>query len=160
MVIFNDTFWSFFSGLGSNLNGVGKIGCLEVATMVIRAMILGSAACSNKYLCFDRSIYKLGHHPSPQSFWMFLALTWLLVQGSMMQLMPGGASSVRKGIEQKHLTYVNMQIINLCYKILYGLYDVYKSTFWRKHTTCTYSSYIIGCYFTLPCLLKYLLAQS
>ncbi|KAJ6857396.1 hypothetical protein NC651_038945 [Populus alba x Populus x berolinensis] len=34
--------------------------------MVIRAMILGSAACSNKYLCFDRSIYKLGHHPSPQ----------------------------------------------------------------------------------------------
>ncbi|KAL9377019.1 hypothetical protein Peur_031139 [Populus x canadensis] len=43
-------------GLGSNLNGVGKIGCLEVATMVIRAMILGSAACSNKYMCFDRSI--------------------------------------------------------------------------------------------------------
>jgi len=56
LVDFYDTFWSFFSGLGSNLNGVGKIGCLEVATMVIRAMILGSAACSNKYLCFDRSI--------------------------------------------------------------------------------------------------------
>jgi hypothetical protein len=35
MVDFYDTFWSFFSGLGSNLNGVGKIGCLEVATMVI-----------------------------------------------------------------------------------------------------------------------------
>jgi hypothetical protein len=122
----------------------------------IRAMILGSAACSNKYLCFDRSI-NLGTIPVHKVSECSLHWHDCLCKVAWCNWCLEEFGTER---EQKHPTYVNMQIINLCYKILYGLYDVYKSTFWRKHTTCTYSSYIIGFYFTLPCLLKCLLAQN
>ena len=122
----------------------------------IRAMILGSAACSNKYLCFDRSI-NLGTIPVHKVSECSLHWHDCLCKVAWRNWCLEEFGTER---EQRHPTYVNMQIINLCYKILYGLYDVYKSTFWRKHTTCTYSSYIIGFYFTLPCLLKCLLAQN